>query len=263
MTTKTKKKTEVATATSNVALDTILEDASSMSGLENIVSTEDMALPFLKVLSQMSNECNKTSNKFVEGAEPGNIINSVTGKLYDGEEGIDVIPCFYKREFIEWAERGTGTGAPVAIHGSEFDISTAPRDGNTNRLPSGNVVEETANHFVLVVDADGNYEQALITMKSTGRKISRKWNSMMLSNKMQGKDGKPFTPPAYSTTYRMKTMPQSNQKGTWFGWDVFKVGPVTDQGLYDTAKNFAQGVNNKTVEVKHEEDVQAERKDAF
>ena len=48
----------------------------------------------------------------MEGAEAGMIYNSVTGELYNGVEGINVIPCFYKLEYLEWKDRGEGLGAP-------------------------------------------------------------------------------------------------------------------------------------------------------
>ena len=51
----------------------------------------------------------------LKGAEPGMIINSVTNELYDGSKGINVLPVFYERKYIEWQDRGAGTGAPVAI----------------------------------------------------------------------------------------------------------------------------------------------------
>jgi len=237
-----------------IEVDTMLADSIKLSGLENANSPDDLALPFLKVLMQLSPQCNKSSNSFVEGAEPGMIYNTVSGKLYDGEEGIDVVPCHYKREYIEWAERGKGTAAPVAIYPANYDISQAPRDANfQNRLPSGNIIEETANHFVLVLN-DMGAEQALITMKATQRKVSRKWNSMMLSQKIQGKDGRPFTPPSYSHIYRLKTVSQSSSKGTWFGWEIFKVGPVQEKGLYDSAKLFAGGVSLNSVKVQHQKE---------
>ena len=37
-----------------------------------------------------------------------------------------------------------------------------------------------------------------------------------------------FTPPTYSHIYKLKTVQQSNDKGTWFGWDVSRVGPISD-----------------------------------
>ena len=51
-------------------------------GAQNI-SQEDLALPFLKILGQLSPEVNKRDGKYVEGAEPGKIINTVTNELYD------------------------------------------------------------------------------------------------------------------------------------------------------------------------------------
>jgi hypothetical protein len=44
----------------------------------------------------------------------------------------------------------------------------------------------------------------------------------------------------------------SNDKGTWFGWDVAKVGPVTDKAIYDMAKNFAVSVGKGEVQAKPE-----------
>ena len=57
------------------------------------------------------------------------IYNSVSGELYDGVKGIDVIPCFYKLEYIEWKDRGEGLGAPIAIYDSSSDImsKTTPK----------------------------------------------------------------------------------------------------------------------------------------
>ena len=57
------------------------------------LTQEDLALPFLKILGQLSPEVNKRDGKYVEGAEAGMIYNSVTGELYNGVEGINVIPC--------------------------------------------------------------------------------------------------------------------------------------------------------------------------
>jgi len=229
------------------ALATNLFEADANQGAQNI-SQEDLALPFLKILGQLSPEVNKRDGKYVEGAEPGKIINTVTNELYDD---IDVIPCHYKRQYVEWQDRGTSTGAPVAIHDADSDIvSQTTRDKTyKDRLPNGNYLENTANHFVLLCGK--NPGTALISMKSTQLKVSRKWNSMMMGIKMQGKNGL-FTPPTYSHIYNLKTVQMSNDKGTWFGWDVSKKGSVTQKDLYDMAKNFAISVGKGEVETKVE-----------
>ena len=229
----------------------IFEDDAA-KGLGNI-SQEDLALPFLKILGQLSPEVNKRDGKYVEGAEPGMIFNSVSGELYDGVKGIDVIPCFYKLEYIEWKDRGEGLGAPVAIYDSSSDImsKTKPDANYKDRLPNGNYIEKTASHFVIV--SGDSPSTALISMKSTQLKISRKWNSMMSGIKMKGANGM-FTPASFSHIYKLKTTQMSNDKGTWFGWEVSKVGPVTDKGLYDQAKGFSENISKGSVKAKHGED---------
>ena len=229
------------------ALQTNLFEADANQGAQNI-SREDLALPFLKILGQLSPEVNKRDGKYVEGAEPGKIINTVTNELFDD---VQVIPCHYKRQYIEWQDRGTSTGAPVAIHEADSDIVSQTTRGKDykDRLPNGNYLDNTANHFVLVTGK--NPQTALISMKSTQLKVSRKWNSMMMGLKMQGKNGL-FTPPTYSHIYKLSTVQMSNDKGTWFGWDVSKVGPVQDKNIYDMAKNFATSVGKGEIQAKPE-----------
>ena len=59
------------------ALATNMFEADANAGAQNI-GQDDVALPFLKVLGQLSPEINKRDGKYVEGAEPGMILNSVT-----------------------------------------------------------------------------------------------------------------------------------------------------------------------------------------
>ena len=217
------------------------------------IGQEDLALPFLKILGQLSPEVNKRDGKYVEGAEPGMIYNSVSGDLYDGVKGIDVIPCFYKLEYIEWKDRGEGLGAPIAIYDSSSDImsKTKPDANYKDRLPNGNYIEKTASHFVIV--SGDSPSTALISMKSTQLKISRKWNSMMSGIKMNGKNGM-FTPASFSHIYKLKTTQMSNDKGTWFGWKVNKVGPIEDAALYQQAKAFSENISKGSVKAQHGED---------
>ena len=230
------------------ALSSNLFEADAGQGIANI-KQEDLALPFLKVLGQLSPEVNTRDAKHVKGAQPGMIINTVTNELYDGEEGIEVLPVYYKRQYIEWQDRGESKGAPVNIYDAGDDIPKTTRDkGNKDRLANGNYLENTVSHFVILLGKTPT--TALISMKATQLKISRKWNSMMMGIKMQGKNGL-FTPPTYSHIYKLRTVQQSNDKGTWFGWDVSKVGPITDKGIYQIAKGFSNNVAKGAVIAKH------------
>ena len=242
------QKAEITKRDQAGALATNIFEADANQGAQNITQ-EDLALPFLKVLGQLSPEVNKRDAKYVEGAEPGMILNTVTNALYDGTEGIQVLPVFYKRQYIEWQDRGESKGAPVHIYNAGDDIPKTTRDKmNKDRVGNGNYLENTANHYVVTLGTSPS--TALISMKATQLKISKKWNSMMLGIKMQGKNGL-FTPPTYSHIYKLRTVQQSNDKGTWFGWDVSQVGPIKDKSVYEIAKQFAVRVSKGEIEAKH------------
>jgi len=234
------------------ALAINLFEADANKGTQNITQ-EDLALPFLKVLMPLSPEVNKTDGKYVEGAESGKIFNTVTKELYDGAKGINVLPCHYLKQYVEWQDRGTSTGAPVAVHRADSDImNKVNRDKfNKDRLPNGNYIETTANHFVFLL---GDHPStALITMKSTSLSVSRKWLGAMMGIKLQGKDGL-FTPPTYSHIYNLRTVQMTNDKGTWYGWTYTKVGPVTNTAIYEMAKEFSERVSKGKVQTRDTSD---------
>ena len=85
------KKEETGLAEFNPAM--FEQDAGD--GLQDL-GQEDLALPFLKVLSG-----NDPVLDVNEDARKGDIYNTVTGALYKGKTGIRVIPCAYQRRFIQ------------------------------------------------------------------------------------------------------------------------------------------------------------------
>ena len=216
-------------------------------GLENM-GQDDLALPFLKVLSRSSDEVEE-----LEGAKAGDIFNSISNVSYDGKKGVRVIPCAYQRRFLEWTPRGVGSRAPVSIYTPE-DVLPAVERGDDNRDyvvgGQGSYLEETHQHFVLLIDEDGSFLTALISMKSTQLKKSRRWNSTIAQRTLMGKNG-PFQPPRFSHIYRLKTVAENNARGNWHGWDISLEGVVEDGNMYAQAKTFAESISRGEVEVKH------------
>ena len=239
-----------------IALETMEMDASS--GLENI-SSDDLATPRLKVLMQLSPELEE-----IENAKAGMIFNTVTNDLYDGSKGIRVLPCAYQRQYVEWADRGQGSGAPINVFDASSDIltKTTRDDNNKDRLENGNYVETCGNHYVLLVTDDGDATPALITMKATQLKKSRKWNSMLLNLKLKGKNGL-FTPPSYSHYYNLKTVKEGNDKGNWYGWEISREDTLQDANLYSMAKTFAESVSKGEVKVKYEQEAATSEQTPF
>ena len=211
----------------------IFEEDAGM-GVENM-GQDDLALPFIKILEALSTELDNLPT-----AQRGDLYNTVTGEVYKGPG----------------APRGEGTGAPVAIFKpgdkmpetkrSDTDSKDYVQDG------SGTYIEETHQHFVIVLHEDGSAETALIAMKSTQLKKSRKLNSMISSLTVEGKNGR-FTPPRFSHIYLFKTTSEENAKGKWSGWEFSRVGPIEDKALYIRAKEFAASITAGEVDVKHEQ----------
>jgi len=243
------EKTEIAKK-ANTAVSLAVDFEGDASGFEDM-GQDDLALPFLRILTNMSPEISSVDN-----AKPGMIYNSVTGELFDGTKGIQVIPCAYVRQYIEWAPRGQGSGGPVNIYPATSDIlSTTHREPGDNKdyTSAGNYIENTSNYYVMVIDENGLPSPALIVMKSTQLKKSRKWNSMMQSVKVEGKNGL-FTPPMFSQIYRLTIVSESNAKGNWHGWEIEKVGAVDDAGIYGIAKTFAASIKAGEVKAKPPQD---------
>ena len=257
------EKKAVAKAGKNevAVFDAAFMEQDAGAGMENM-GTEDLALPFLKVLS--GND--PVLDDDTVDARKGDIYNTVTGLAYKGKEGVRVIPCAYQRRFIQWAPRGQRSGAPMAIYepGDERPKTERSPDDNKEYVVGGegDYIEETHQHFVLLLNDDGSAETALIAMKSTQLKKSRKWNSMMASRSIQGKNG-PFTPPRFSHIYHLKTIAEENSKGSWHGWEMSCEGIIEDGDLYMRAKNFAESITAGDVVVKHTDDENGDQSTPF
>ena len=222
---------------------TALYEGDAHAGFEN-VKTSSLALPILKLLQNGSGEAQKRNQNYVEGAEPGMLLNTVTKKLYDGADGIEVIPCHYKLEYQEWADFGTGSGRPENIYDANSDIlSKTKNEMGKDRLDNGNYILTVGQHYVLIRDGNST-ENALISMSSSQGKVSRKWNSMMMSITLDGKNG-PYTPPSFSHKYRLTSVLNSGKGNQWYGYNVTKVGPVEEAALYERAKKFYTSLASK------------------
>ena len=240
----TSKKVATKKASNVVQFDAAIFEADAGKGLENI-GREDLALPFIKILSGLDPILDD-----LEEAKKGDVYNTVTNAVYKGKDGLLAIPCAYQRRYIQWAPRGTGTGAPINIFEPSDDRPKTERSAEDNREyvvdGDGSYIEETHQHFVLILEPEGSTSTALIAMKSTQLKKSRKWNSMIAGRTIVGENG-PFTPPRYSHVYLLKTVAEENSKGSWHGWDISLQGQIEDMQHYAAAKNFSESISDFSV----------------
>ena len=134
---------------------------------------------------------------------------------------------------------------------------TTRGDDGKDRLENGNYIEETASHYVLIVEPDKT-STALLTMKSTQRKKSKKWNSMMMSLRQKRKSGAGFFKPApFTQRYSLKTVLEKNNLGSWFGWEIEHLGGVDSEEVMKAAFDFYESCKKGSVRVNHNKEEQA------
>ena len=121
-------------------------------GFENQTS-QDLAIPFLGLLQDLSPQVKKKNERYIEGAEPGQFFNTVTNELMP--ETTYIVPCYTEHVYVEWKPRDSGGGF-VGTHGINSKIvldakSTAAKFNQLN-TEDGNELDETFYIYALLLD---------------------------------------------------------------------------------------------------------------
>lgn len=233
------------------------------AGMEG-ASVESFAIPFLNVLQKGSPQVDETSGVAIDGAKAGMLYENISNQLIDGKTGVIIVPCAYRRVFLHWSESKGFQGEMLPEEVAKLR-STGMIVEHKNRLympeKKGDDIdpEETdriadaRNHYVLIVDAkSGAWRQALISLGSTQIKKSRALMTALASVKMDLGD-KLITPATFANLVKVTTVPESNDKGTWFGWKFEMNGFVQSPDMYAAAKLFHKSVTEGQVKARYEE----------
>jgi hypothetical protein len=252
-----KAETEVAVmSSSELALaDSMYEDAGS--GFEE-TSAESFAIPFLSILQSGSPQVKKSDGAYIKGAEEGMLYNSVTNEVFSGEDGVEVIPCHYTPRFVEWQLREKGGGFVGEHLPSDPIVGDVERDDKGRSItPAGNQLVDTRNHYVLVRTSSG-LTPAIMSLSSSQLKKSKQWMSMMNGIKIKNPTTGTFqTAPMFSNVYKVTTVAESNDKGSWFGYRFAIIGKVEDPAEYAEARSFASAVKSGMAKVERKMETEA------
>jgi len=102
-------------------------EADAGSGFEEVTSS-DIQIPFIRIIQALSPQLKKTDPSFIEGASQGDIFNTVTKTLWNGEEGILVIPSYFQQKLLEFIPRNQGGGFVGELSPESEDVRKAVRD---------------------------------------------------------------------------------------------------------------------------------------
>lgn len=214
------------------------------AGMEG-ADRESFAIPFLLILQKMSPQLDKRDPTYLKGAKEGDILNTASQEVYDGEEGIAVLPVSFKRSYVAWTIREKGGGFKGEHAPSDpIVITTHPDEKKRNMLPDGiTQLVDTRLHGVILLNGD-RPQPGLVSMTSTQIKKSKRWMTAM--QEVQQKDNLP----TFAHSYLLTTIPESNDQGSWMGWKVDPAGDVEDQEHIDASVAFYQALQAGTVRMK-------------
>lgn len=238
------------------ALSAINLRQDSGKGSEEI-DGKDNTPSILKILHQLSPECNASDAKYVEGSKPGMIYAKGINQLIDGSKGVDVVIAHTHIRYPEWQEMGDTAAPPVTTH------LTLPKDaveerGGKYRLDNGNYVEKTAYYYVFVLGEEPR--PAVITMRSSNLTPSRELNNLIRDLRLEDKEGK-YRPATYAAVYNLKTVEKKAGSKNWHVYKpsfkrVLDVSKKEDANLYIEAQKLQQSVSKGAAKPQYEKNEQ-------
>ena len=236
-----KKTTQVVAS----ELDKMLE-ADAGVGLENI-TTEDMQIPFIRIIQALSPQLQKDDPLYIKGAEQGDIFNTVSQEIYKQDEGVTLVPAFFEKKFLEFQLRSSGGGFVRELAADDKDITMTSREGTIEMLPNGNELVRTHQHLVIAKSADGTIAPSVLDMKKTQLKVSRRWNTLKNSARLPSG----ALMPIYGTAWRVTTVLESNDQGKWFNYKLDRINKITPEieKMMLEARNMYQGVSKGEVKM--------------
>lgn len=205
----------------------------SSRGQEN-VTMDDMTIPRLDILQDLSPQVKKRDPSYIDGAEPGMLYNTVSQKLYGNR--VAFIPVYFKVEWLIWKQQNAGGGFCGAFNSESDALDEFEKQGygnETYKTSSGSVepayeIVDTAQHYGMVVNEDGSIEQIVCSMSKSKMRISRQLNSLV---KMAGGD-------RFSRAYEISSFPDQNSQNQEF-WNIrVKALGYVPEKLYKEAEKM-------------------------
>lgn len=230
-------------------LDMLEEDGGDLG-----FSSDDLVIPFFRILQQLSPQLNSRNALYISGAKSGDFIITATQDILAGDEGITVLPVCVRKSYTEWVPREKGGGL-VHDYGADASILERCQKDERNRdvTVDGNLIKSSYMYYALVQMPSGEWQQAVIDFSSTQRRKAKTWNTRIQGISLKASSGKRFTPPMYYMTWKLSTVAESNDQGDWFGFKIERHVPVFEledgKGLYEEARDFEHMIATDIVKV--------------
>ena len=231
--------------TKNTEISTDVDMFAQYAGMgTETMDKDDVIVARLALVQALSPWLKKSNAEYVESAQEGMILNKLSKKLYDGEEGVTVVPLLIQKKLVEFAPRETGGGfvcqhtMPQGLdlwHSTEYSIE---KKGKFTE--EGNKLVLSYEMLCLVVEDNGTLTPCLIDFSGSQFQKGRVLMNLMKSIKLRKSNGEEFNPPAFYSTYIIRTAEEHKNGNSWIGFNVTRKCNTTDlENGVDIFKNCA------------------------
>lgn len=238
---KKETKNELMFGVDESALKKMSEDAATHVDDTN---PDDIAMPRLRILQSASDQVKKSTPEYIKGAEEGDLFNTLSKEVFKAESGLFFVPAKRRVVYLEWKDQASGGGLVNNFGEDASAFLSAEVGENGKRLSKdGHEIVKTYDFFGYVINLETNSAcEVVISMSKTSAKKAKQWYAQIrnLSDKETGKQL-----PEYAGVYKLTTTPESNDKGSWFNYNVDFAGytlgiPNIGKIVYEKAKEFSR-----------------------
>ncbi|KKN53713.1 hypothetical protein LCGC14_0599680 [marine sediment metagenome] len=206
----------------NAALAQVDFGAFAGGGMEN-VGAGDVLMPFLGIVQALSPQVEKGHAKFIEGAEVGDLYNTVTNELYGDGKQVCFVACCKETQYVEWIKRDDGGGL-VGFYepGDPFvnDIIAKAKDKFKLETADGHDLVETHYVYGYLIDGpEGKSIEEPVVVSFSSSKI-KVYKGQLMTRIRTIKNN----PPMFGFRFTITTVADKNKKGQ--PYKNFKIDPA-------------------------------------
>jgi hypothetical protein len=226
-------------------------DEANSRGQEG-VGVDDLTIPRLSIIQDLSPQRKKQDPQYIEGADSGMLFNSVTNLLY----GVAVVfvPCFYRKEWVIWKSQNSGGGFLGAFkteHQARVEWREKGYEGKIDKKGEPEYeINDTGQQFGLIAHENGTVEDIVISMSKSKRKIDKQLNTLV---KMAGGD-------RFGKMYKISAVSDQNSAGQdYFNFAVEAMGFIESEETYRRAEAMYEAVSSGERDVNRDDEPSGEK----
>ena len=228
------------------------------AGLGQEFKTDELIIPRITILQDLSPQTKERKAEFVPGAQPGLIYNSVNNAL---DKAIHFVPAKYHAVWIAWKPRPDGglvdnnVDPEILTEENGFMVDGIDRyvghmvpPGETDKVRVE--VIKTPEWVGVARGADGWTMPVAISFPATKSKSARKINTAIDLTEVEVKPGQFIKPPPFYHTFLLSTALESSGENEWFGWVITHEGYAsTDARMLVKARDIRKSLEEGTASV--------------